>query len=113
MPREFPQVREHYLEGHVRVLEVIEPDGTATYSIDTWALLRVEPEDMECLESKRSGAKLCYKDLGRCTGVVLVTPGRVELINLRLKTEPGLDPVVVKRECEGVAKEVLQPFEWG
>ncbi|MCE4625866.1 MAG: hypothetical protein F7C35_08425 [Desulfurococcales archaeon] len=113
MPEKFPQVREHYVEEHARVLEVIEPDGTATYSIDTWALLEGEPEGMECIESKRSGAKLCYKDLGRCTGVILVTPGRVELINLRLKADPGLDPAVAKRECEEVAKEVLQPVEWG
>ena len=112
MPEKFPHIQEHYLEEHLRVLEIVEPSGRATYSIDTWALLQTVPEEVDCIESERTRVKLCYKKLDReCTAVILVTPGRVELVNLRLKAKPGLDPEVVRGECEEIAQKVLQPIE--
>jgi hypothetical protein len=84
--------RVELVEGHYQVT-VVEGGGYRLYSIDFHALLPARPG--ECGEPLRAGgpAGLCYLRLpGGCEAVVLETPGRVEVISLRIRVDPGGDP---------------------
>lgn len=99
-----PTVEDHYPEDHIRVLR-IALDGRILYSIDHYQKLDSAPSD--CMDGPMlDGYRLCYKSLGRCTAVIVVTPAGAELVNLRLEASPGEDPgpVEARRLCLKEAK---------
>jgi len=85
-------IEEEVFEGHYRVIR-IDTGDTRIYSIDVYKLLQ---EPVDCEEQVRLGeAELCYKTITKgCEAVILRTPGRTELVNLRLHTRPRDDPAM-------------------
>ena len=82
-------VEERYFERHFRVLRVVS-GSRVLYSIDYYKLLKTP---VDCNDYISVGEyKICYHKLGKCTAVILETPGRVELVNLRLETSIDMDP---------------------
>jgi len=105
-----PAVSEHYFQPHRRAVLIREP-GKTLASIDTYILLQELPEDAECLDGE--GASVCYKNIGRCTAVIVVArePHRIELVNYRLEIDdnPGKDRIArIAEECDRRAREVLR-----
>jgi len=84
-------IEEQVFDGHYRVVKI----DTATarlYTIDVYKRLSSEPDSCDN-EIILAGTRLCYKKItNNCEAVILVTPGRVELVNLRLHATPQRDP---------------------
>ncbi|MEB3779923.1 MAG: hypothetical protein GSR85_06810 [Desulfurococcales archaeon] len=84
-------IEEEYFDTHYRVVKIDDGD-TRLYSIDYYMLLESRPEQCSQMLSL-GGIKLCYAALREhCMAVILSVNGRVELVNLRLKTSPNSDP---------------------
>jgi hypothetical protein len=79
-------VEEEVYDSHFRVVKVTT-DDSVVFSIDYYKNLPSKPSCKTVL--KRSGVELCYIDLGdNCIAVISEVSGRVELVNLRLITNP-------------------------
>jgi len=86
-------VEEQVFDGHYRVVAV-KSGGRILYSVDYYARLPEAPRECSStLEVKGSPSSLCYVPLGGgCEGAVVVSPGRVELVSLRLSAPVDDDP---------------------
>lgn len=85
-------VREHYFQDHYRVV-VVEDGVERLYSIDTYRLLPSVPGECTSWLDVGSPSRLCYTPLGEsCEAVIVVSPGRIEVVNLRFKTSVTSDP---------------------
>ncbi|MEB3850991.1 MAG: hypothetical protein LRS49_00215 [Desulfurococcales archaeon] len=86
------EARSEYVRPHHQV-SVVEEPGRRVYSIDFYARLPREPGGCRSTLSAGGPARLCYLDLpGGCEAVVLLTPGRAEVISLRVAVDPDSDP---------------------
>ena len=83
-------IEEYVVERHFRVLKILAGESIL-YSIDVYQRL---PEPIDCNASINKGdVRLCYKKITeQCEAVILETPGRIELVNLRLTARAGSDP---------------------
>lgn len=71
----------------------IEFSGKRLYSIDVYKLLEKKPHCSEEIREESINARICYTTIEPgCEAVILETPGRRELINLRLTASSESDP---------------------
>ena len=86
-------IEEVYLDRHRRAFRV-SSGGVRVYSMDYYSKLDPSTLNVECRsELTLDLAKLCYVDLGEgCEALILFTPGRSEVISLRLYALLGNDP---------------------
>ncbi len=85
-------IREHYFDSHYRVV-VVEGGGERLYSIDVYERLEGAPENCRGWLESGGPSKLCYLPLNpSCEAVVVVSPKRVEVVNLRFKSRISEDP---------------------
>ena len=83
-------IEEYVVDRHFRVVKILT-DDSILYSIDVYQRL-LGPTDCDAAISN-GDARLCYKKITeQCEALILETPGRVELVNLRLTARTGLDP---------------------
>jgi hypothetical protein len=105
-------VREHYFQEHYRVV-VIENDAERLYSIDVYKLLPTVPKGCTSWLDVGSPSRLCYMPLNEsCEAVIVVTPERVEVVNLRFKTSIASDPyrgdaARAREECISALDKIL------
>lgn len=108
-------LEEEVFEGHYRVVKVVSGDEIV-YSIDFYKRLKGEPPCDVVLETGSSPASLCYHRLSQdCEAVIVKTPGRVELVNLRLYTSVERDPArgslgEARRICMERAAKLLDAY---
>lgn len=85
-------LEEEVFDDHYRVVKIVQGDKVV-YSIDYYSRLAGDPECDAHLETGSSPARLCYYRLTpNCEAVIVKTPGRTELVNLRLYTTTSEDP---------------------
>ncbi|MEM1685497.1 MAG: hypothetical protein QXO93_01520 [Acidilobaceae archaeon] len=102
-------VEEEYFDKFYRVLR-IDSGSTRTYSIDVYMRLN---NRLDCNSSiSLDNVTICYHKLSQCEAVIVETPGRLELVNLRLITtttsDPAEDSLLRARElCLDEARRIL------
>ncbi len=99
------RIVEKYYDKYRRAI-IIEENGEYFYSIDTYTLLPSLPGNAECIDSERTGVKLCYAETtSGCTAVIIAAGSRVELVNVRAVSNREEDPKVVLSRCGEVTSE--------
>ena len=107
------KVRVEYVDAHHRVV-VIDNGLERLYSIDVYFRLKTPPRACASTLDVGGPARLCYIPVtDNCEAVLVVTPDRVEVVNLRYRAPVNSDPFggsaeKAREECIERARSTLE-----